>query len=139
MSLHTDLEKLAKEIHEQLVQGLSDDGNRAYTDVYNLLHALLSKWKGKDTQGLRDAFVAGAKFTPLSGRPELWIDQVKAEALRLYPDAPPPAQPKLWRCSRCKEVGPLIIDSTEYADGETYHVTSEGEPCGPVEPVEQGR
>jgi hypothetical protein len=35
-------------------------------------------------EGKRKAFVDGAKYTPLSGREELWIDQIKAEALRCY-------------------------------------------------------
>jgi len=45
---------------------------------------------------------------------------------------------KRWRCTQCGEVGHLIIDTTEYADGETYHVTSEGEPCGPVVEASEG-
>jgi hypothetical protein len=46
--------------------------------------AKLADTKAEVREGKRKAFVDGSKYTPLSGREELWIDQIKAEALRRY-------------------------------------------------------
>ena len=72
-----------RKMAEELVFALWKANAQTHDDrIAIVISALEARYKA----GQREAFVAGAKFTPLSGKPELWIDQVKAEALRRYPE-----------------------------------------------------
>jgi len=53
----------------------------------------------------RDAFVAGAWWDMMVCEGLLTVERAEAEALRRYPDAPPPAPAEEWECSEpfCKQ------------------------------------
>jgi hypothetical protein len=71
-------EELAEEYETYL-----REGRVASVDVViRKMRKLITAARTEIRQGMRDEFVAGAMFTPLSGKPELWIDQVKESAAR---------------------------------------------------------
>jgi hypothetical protein len=81
-------------------------------------------------QELREAFGDGAWWASGFKEDALTVGDVKAEALRRYPDPLQVSEAK-WKCTKCGTVVPYPWDGGHLV--ETCHPTW----CGPVEPVKE--